>query len=56
MLDALEQTTARKATTLERVLSIEPTPRVERLREGFLGLQVVATMERARVETRIMRE
>ena len=56
MLEALEQTTAREATTLERVLSIEPTPRVERLREGFLGLQVVASMERARVETRIMRE
>ena len=37
-------------------LSIKPTPRVERLREAFLRLKIAASINRARIETRVMKE
>jgi hypothetical protein len=35
---------------------MRPTPRVERLREAFLGLEPTASIDRARIETRVMKE
>jgi len=41
--------------TLDRVLTMKPTPRVEKLRETLLGLTLTASIERARIETRAMK-
>lgn len=55
MLETLEKSTV-DPTTLDGVLTMEPTPRVERLRESFLKLEPTASIHRARIETRIMKE
>ena len=41
---------------LDRVLTLKPTPRVERLRESYLSLKPTASIDRARIETRVMKE
>lgn len=41
---------------LNQVLETKPTRRVERLREAFMGLKPTASIDRARIETRVMRE
>jgi len=50
------QTVEKKGDILERVLTIKPTPRVNRLREAFLSLKPTASISRARIETRVMKE
>ena len=55
MLDALERTTA-AAITLDRVLTGQPTPRVERLRDAFLNAESGASIDRARIEARVLQE
>jgi len=50
------QVTEKKAGLLERALTMKPTPRVNRLREAFLGLKPTASITRARIETRVMKE
>lgn len=41
---------------LSEIIANKPTNRVERLREAFLRLKPTASIERARIETRIMKE
>ena len=41
---------------LEKIMEISPTPRVERLREAFLCLKPTASIDRAAIETRVMKE
>jgi len=55
MLDALETPTA-KETMLDVVLAMEPTPRVERMRTAFFDLKPTVSIDRARIEARILRE
>ena len=44
------------ATDYENVFTIEPTPRIKRMREGFLDLKPSASIARARIETRVAKE
>jgi len=41
---------------LDRVLTIQPTARVEKLRQTFLNTKPTSSIDRARIETRIMKE
>ena len=43
-------------TRLDSVLTMRQTPRVERLRETFFSLKPTASIDRTRVETRVMKE
>ena len=50
------QVSEKKMSPLDRVYSIKPTPRIERLREAFLRLERSYSIERARIEARVMKE
>jgi formate C-acetyltransferase len=50
------QVSESKSSLLGRVLTIEPTPRVERLRERYFNRKLVASIDRARIEVRVMKE
>ena len=52
MLQALEK----EMSPMDRVITIEPTSRVERLREAFLDLKPTVSIDRARIEARVMKE
>ena len=41
---------------LDRVITIKSTPRIERLREDLLSLKPTGSLDRALIETRIMKE
>lgn len=41
---------------VDRVLTIKPTPRIERLKEVFTHLKPVFEIDRARIYTRVMKE
>ena len=45
-----------KSVIFDRAFAMKPTPRVERLRETFLNLKPTASIERARIETRAMKD
>ena len=50
-------TKERRTATPGRDLSIsEPTPRIERLRNAFLDLKPSVSIDRARIETRVLKE
>lgn len=55
MLDALKDSIVERAM-LDNVVTMETTPRVERLREAFLSLTSSASILRARIETGSMKE
>lgn len=55
MLDTLNQA-GFGSTMLDRVITIKPTARVERLRESYMRLKPTASIDRARIETRVMKE
>ena len=46
----------KEPTMLDRVLTMKPAPRIERLRETLLRLKLTASIERTRIETRAMKE
>jgi formate C-acetyltransferase len=56
MVRAAEKTTTMKPKTLDRVVTMKPAPRVERLREAFLKIERTVSLDRARIEARVMRE
>jgi len=56
MLDTLKEAAGFGSPMLDRVVSIKPTPRVERLRETYMSLKPSASIDRARIETRVMKE
>ncbi len=43
-------------TMLDRILTIKPTPRVERLRQGYLDTKDKVVVDILRVRTRVMKE
>ena len=45
-----------KAGIFDRAFAMKPTPRVERLREAFLDLRPTVSIERARIETKAMKD
>ena len=49
------QVSERKESLLDRVLTMKPTPRVERLREAYLSAKPAVSIDRARIETRVMK-
>jgi pyruvate formate-lyase/glycerol dehydratase family glycyl radical enzyme len=42
--------------TMKMVMTIKPTPRIGRLKEAYLNLKPTASIDRARIETKVMRE
>jgi len=52
MLQALE----REKSLRDRVLTIKPTPRVERLRHKYLDTQDKAVIDISRIKTGVMKE
>ncbi|MEE8373745.1 MAG: pyruvate formate lyase family protein [Dehalococcoidia bacterium] len=46
----------KKSSLLGRVLAVEPTPRVERLRQRYFDRKLVASIDRDRIEVRVMEE
>jgi len=52
MLQALE----REKSLMERVWTIQPTPRVERLKQRYLDIKSRAVIDILRIKTRVMRE
>jgi len=50
------QTIEKKEILLDRVLTIQPTQRVERQRQRYLDRKLVYTIDRDRIEVRIMKE
>ena len=52
----MAQVLEREESLLDRVLTTKPTPKVERLREAFLSIEPSVSIDRARIETRIMKE
>ena len=55
MLDTLKQTIAEK-TVLDRVLTISPTERVERLRSALFSIEDTVSIDWGRIEVRVMKE
>jgi len=56
MAHILSETIVKEPTMLDRVITMKPTPRVERMREAFLSLKPTVSIERARIEARVMKE
>ena len=48
--------TVKEPAMLDRVLTMKPTPRVKRIREAFLSIERSVSIERARIEARVMKE
>ena len=47
---------AKEPSVLDGVLATEPTPRIGKLRDAFLSRRPTVSIDRARTETRVMRE
>ena len=56
MLDTLNRAAGFGSPMLDQAITIKPTPRVERLRETYMSLKPTASIDRARIETRVMKE
>jgi len=55
MLDAIRKP-AVDQEMFDDVIAIKPTQRIEKLRQRLLSLKLAATIDRARIETRVMKE
>ena len=55
MLDTLKKSTVEQ-TMLENVLAMKPTGRVEKLRNAFFDIQPTVSIDRARIEARVLKE
>ena len=56
MLQSLENETAKEPSMSDGMMETEPTPRIAKLKDAFLNLKSTVTTDRARIETRILRE
>ncbi|MGR3296090.1 MAG: hypothetical protein ACUZ8A_07690, partial [Candidatus Bathyanammoxibius sp.] len=56
MVQTIEGPAGKDATAYDRVYAVKPTARVERLREAFLHVERSSSIDRARIEGRVMRE
>ncbi|HEY91133.1 MAG TPA: hypothetical protein G4O07_04790 [Dehalococcoidia bacterium] len=50
------QVSERETKAPDKVFTIKPTPRVQRLRENFFNIERSLSIERVRIEARVMRE
>lgn len=55
-MESMEQVIEREKSLLDRMITIEPTPRFERLKEVFLRTEPVLEIDRDRIYTRVMQE
>ncbi|MDK1046406.1 MAG: pyruvate formate lyase family protein, partial [Anaerolineales bacterium] len=55
MLDTVVESTIDEVT-LDRVMAMAPTPRVQRMREAYFNNPTTASIERARIEARVMQQ
>ncbi len=46
----------KKKTLLDRVLTVQPTQRVERHRQRYIDRKLVYSIDRDRIEVRVMKE
>ncbi|KKL91024.1 hypothetical protein LCGC14_1898810, partial [marine sediment metagenome] len=46
----------KKGTLLDRVLTVQPTQRVKRQRQRYLDRKLVYTIDRDRIEVKVMKE
>ncbi|MEE9237949.1 MAG: pyruvate formate lyase family protein [Thermodesulfobacteriota bacterium] len=56
MVQIKDEIIVKELMMLDGILTIKTTPRIEKLREDFLRLKPTASIERARIQTRIMKE
>jgi len=56
MVQAQEKTSAREPSILDGVMTTKPAPRIGRLREAFFSLKPTVSIDRARIEARVLRE
>lgn len=56
MAPALNETAVKEPTMLDGAMAMEPTPRVNRLKEDFLRAKPVIEIDHARIYTRTMKE
>ncbi len=56
MLETVENEAAKKPSAQNNVTETEPTPRIEKLKDAFLELKSTVTIDRARIETKILKE
>jgi len=56
MVQVIEDTKGKESKTLDSVFAMKPTQRVERLRKKFLSIERSSSIERARIEARVMKE
>jgi len=53
---SMEQVRKREKSLLDRILTMKPTPRVDRLKEVFLCTEPVIEIDCDRIYTRVMKE
>jgi len=56
MLQKAEEATTKEATLLDKVLTMAPTERTERVRQRYLNTKNKIVIDIARIQTRVMRE
>jgi len=56
MLQTREDIAGKEPSLLDGMIETEPTPRIEKLKDTFLNREPVVTIERARIETRVLKE
>jgi len=56
MVQSVEKAAEKTETLLERVLTVQPTQRIERHRHRYIDRKLVYSIERDRIEVRVMKE
>ena len=56
MVQTVDKIEEKTETLLERVLTVQPTQRVERHRQRYINRKLVYTIDRDRIEVRVMKE
>ncbi len=56
MVQSVEKAAEKTETLLERVLTVQPTQRIERHRQRYFNRKLVYTIDRDRIEVRVMKE
>ncbi len=56
MVQSVEKTAEKTETLLQRVLTVQPTQRIERHRQRYINRKLVYTIDRDRIEVRVMKE
>ena len=56
MVQSVEKAAEKTESLLERVLTVQPTQRIERHRQRYINRKLVYTIDRDRIEVRVMKE